>query len=100
EEKLTKFDPNSVDVRREGRRWQLWADRTMLKDFGENRGDAFEARRLVADLKLSEHGGVGTPDPVMEYWLAAGHAPPVPSSSRNVIPFEPVSLRVQEDGGA
>ena len=98
--KLIKFDPYGAEVRMEGRRWQLWSGRTMLKDFGDNRNAAYEARRLVAELKLTERGAIGTPTPVMEYWLSDGQAPPLPSFGRNVIPFEPAGVKVLEDNGS
>lgn len=96
----TKFDPHAVEVRREGPRWQLWAGKTMLKDFGPYRDRAYEARRYIAELNLTERGAIGTPEPVMEYWLTNGEAPPLPAFSRNVIPFEPEALTVRSENGA
>ncbi len=98
-DRITKFDPHAVEVRRDGQRWQLWSGKTMLKDFGDYRDRAFEARRLVAELKLTERGAIGSPEPVMEYWLADGQAPPLPSLARSVISFDPDSLKVREQDG-
>src|SRR5262245_12760424 len=97
--KLTKFDPYAVEVRHDGRHWQLWSGQTKLREFGENRSAAYEARKLIADLRLTERGAIGTPEPVMEYWLSGGQPPPLPASSRNVIPFEPKRVRVIDDNG-
>src|SRR5436305_98652 len=95
--KLTKFDPFAVEVRHEGRHWQLWSGQTKLRDFGENRNAAYDARKLVAELRLTERGAIGTPEAVMEYWLSGGQPPPLPAFSRNGGPFEPKSLQVIED---
>src|SRR5262245_62139580 len=86
--KLTKFDPYAVEVRRDGRNWELCAGKIKLKDFGENRNAAYEARQLVAELRLNQRGAIGTPQAVMEYWLADGKPPPLPAFNRNVIPFD------------
>jgi len=99
-EQRWRFDPNSVEVKLDGRRWILAAGKTTLKDFGEQRSDAYEARRLLTDLNLNEHGVIGTPEPVMEFWLKNGEAPPAPSFGRNVIPFDPSSLRIAKQDGA
>src|SRR5579859_3104202 len=49
------FDYQTAIVKQDGRRWQIWAGKTMVKDFADNREQAYEARRLIADLKLTEH---------------------------------------------
>src|SRR5262245_36961582 len=51
---MMHFDPNAVEVRRNGQRWQVWSGRVLLKDFAEHREHAFEARRLIAEMKLSD----------------------------------------------
>jgi hypothetical protein len=86
-------------VRHDGRHWQLWSGQTKLRDFGENRNAAYDARKLIAELRLTERGAIGTPEPVMEYWLSGGQPPPLPASSRNVVPFEPKRVRVMDDNG-
>lgn len=96
---LMKFDPHATEVRLQSRRWQLWSGKTLLKDFGDNRDAAFQARRLIAELKLDSRGTVGTPEPVMEFWLAGGVAPPLPGISRTVVPFDPEKLRVLDADG-
>jgi hypothetical protein len=98
--KLTKFDPYAVEVRRDGRNWTLCAGKIRLKEFGENRNAAYEARQLVAELRLNQRGAIGTPQAVMEYWLADGKPPPLPALNRNVIPFDLNQLRVIEEQGA
>jgi hypothetical protein len=74
-EQRRRFDPHAVEVKADARHWQLWAGPTLLKDFGDQREAAFQARRLIADLNLNERGTIGTPDTVLEYWLADGQPP-------------------------
>src|SRR5438046_2559711 len=75
-ENRISFSPDSIEVKQNNFRWQIWAGKTLVKDFAENRDNAYEARRLIADLKLTERNVIGTPDPVMEYWLTGDAAPP------------------------
>lgn len=99
-EQLTKFRPDETVVRLRDNRWQLWSGPTMLKDFGAKRDDAYEARRLVADMNLTERGYVGAPQPVMEYWLSEGKAPAPTNGSRNVVQFDLGQLRTEQfEGG-
>lgn len=98
--RTTKFDAHAVEVRRNGAHWQLWSGKTLLKDFGEYRDRAFEARRLVAELNLTERATIGTPEPVMEYWLSDGQSPPLPAFNRSVINFDPQLLAVKSENGA
>jgi hypothetical protein len=97
--KFMTIDPNVVEVRRNGKSWELWAGKTRLKDFGDDRRAAYEARRLIAELQLTEYAAIGTHATVMEVWLSNGQAPPLPAFSRNIIPFDPDSLRVIDDRG-
>lgn len=90
-----RFRTESVEVRQNGPRWQIWDGKTLVRDFGDNRENAFEARRLIADLKLTERAVIGTPEPVMEYWLAGGEAPHQPTLARHVVPFDPATLKVE-----
>jgi len=99
-ENLIHFDPSSVDVRFEDRHYKLVAGRSLLKDFGASQRDAYEAKRLISDLRISEYGAIGTPEPVMEYWLTNGQPPPVTNLSRRMVPFDPTKLRVEPEGGA
>jgi hypothetical protein len=98
--RVTKFDPFAVDVHREGAHWQLRAGKILLKDFGEYRDRAYAARRLIAEMNLDEHGVIGSPEPVMEYWLAKGQSPPLPTVARNVVNFDPALLAVKNDNGS
>ena len=48
-----------MEVKLNNQRWQLWAGRTMVKDFADGRDQAYEARRLIADMKLTERTVIG-----------------------------------------
>ena len=95
-ENRIRFSPQSIELKQDGSRWQIWSGTTLVKDFGESRDGACEARRLIADLQLTERAAIGTPVPVMEYWLANGEAPARPSLARNVLPFDSASLKVDK----
>ncbi len=99
-ENLIRFDPLALEVRSENRRLKLYAGKIMLKDFGMKNQDAGMARRLLLDLRLNEYGAIGTPEPVMEYWLRDGQAPPVTGLSRTGVSFDPTKLSVEKDDGS
>jgi hypothetical protein len=90
------FASDSLAVKQNGPRWQIWSGNTLVKDFGENRENAYEARRLIAEMKLTERATIGTPETVMEYWLANGEAPHPPMSTRHIVPFDSGSLKIDK----
>jgi hypothetical protein len=94
-EQLTTFDPQHVDAMRSGKNWQLVADGVVLKDFGWNEADARQALRMIHDFGLNQHGLVGSPNPVMEYWLHDGKAPVGEIKGLVVTPLDTASLRVE-----
>jgi hypothetical protein len=94
-EKLTMFDYRSVVLEWVDNHWQLRAGNVWLKDFGKREKEAREAVRLIRDLHLTQHGTIGTPRPVMEYWLTDGRAPQATQTSLRTVPFEPQRLRVE-----
>jgi hypothetical protein len=98
-ENLTTFDPKRTELVRNGNHWQLVADGTVLTDFGAHEMDAQVALRLVRDLGLTQHATVGSPAPVMEYWLRDGKAPYGLTSGLQLHPLDPVSLRVEQHHG-
>jgi hypothetical protein len=82
-----------------GRHWQLLAGEQVLKDFGLREADARQALRLIQELHLNQYGSVGGPNPVMEYWLADGHAPRGPAAGLRPLPLVPQGLRVEQMNG-
>src|SRR5262245_23990729 len=98
-ENLHAFDPRNVQLRWNNRRWQLTHGVEVLKDFGSGEQEARQALRLVHDLRLNQHGIVGAPRPVMEYWLVAGKPPRGSAPGVRRMSFDPNSLRVEQQQG-
>ena len=98
-EHLTSFNYQTAEVRWEDGRWLLRAGGIVLKDFGRREADAREALRIVRALHLTEHGTVGTPRPVMEYWLSQGRAPGGLVAGLWTLSFDPAALVVQQREG-
>jgi hypothetical protein len=94
-EHLVSFDPNHVDVVWTNNNWQLHFQGVVLKDFGPNQQQAYEALRLIRGLHLTQHGAVGSPRPIMEYWLSEGQAPQGFGGGLPVIPIDQATLRVE-----
>jgi hypothetical protein len=74
------FDYGRLELRRVGDRWQLLQGHALFKDLGTSETDAREALNIIRELRLNEHGTVGSRIPVMEYWLADHQAP------RGIVP--------------
>lgn len=98
-ENLTTFDYRLAELRWAEDHWQLWAGAVWLKDFGRREHEAREALRLVRELRLTQHGVVGTPQPVMEYWLADGKAPRAVSTNLKLVALDSDTLRVDSAAG-
>ncbi|MCI0464048.1 MAG: hypothetical protein L0Z62_44505, partial [Gemmataceae bacterium] len=73
--RLEPFDHRKAEVRRVNGSWALLVDGLVLKEFGLREFDARESLRILQALRVTEHGTVGSPGPVMEFWLSDGHAP-------------------------
>jgi hypothetical protein len=99
QENLTTFDYRLTEVQWQGDHWQLVAAGRVLKDFGRHEAQANEALRIVRELRLTQHGMIGTPRPVMEYWLADGQAPRAFDTRLRVVSFDPHALRAEEVQG-
>jgi hypothetical protein len=93
------FDPQRTDLVNDLNHWQLVVDGTVLNDFGSHEHEARVALRLVRDLGLNQHATVGTPTPVMEYWLHDGKAPYGGTDGLRLYPLEHRSLRVEKHEG-
>jgi hypothetical protein len=84
-----------ADLRWHDGRWQLWAGPQLLKDFGRRETEGRLALRLIRELHLTQHGTVGSPRPIMEYWLSDGHVPTDPTPGLRTIPIDRTSLRTE-----
>jgi len=96
---LQTFDPQSVRLEWARGQWQLLADGNVLKEFGHRQLEARQALRVIQDLHLNQHGTVGGPAPVMEYWLADGQAPQSYGAGLRTVPMVPAGLRVEQVHG-
>ncbi|MGH9675746.1 MAG: hypothetical protein ACRD36_01475 [Candidatus Acidiferrum sp.] len=99
QENLQAFDPNILDLKWLDHRWILSAGRVVLKDFGRKEMEGRQALRLIRELRLNQHGTVGTPNPLMEYWLSDGAAPHGHPFGCQIVSFDPGTLRVEEAQG-
>lgn len=99
-ETLRSFDPARVQVAWHNRRWLLAHDGEVLKDFGTSEYEARTALRLIQEFGLNQLGTIGTPNPVMEYWLCGGRAPQGSTrSGLRTLPLDPARLRVEQLAG-
>jgi len=90
-----RFDPQNLQLRCLLGRWCLYDGDRPLKEFGPVESEARQALRLIRELKLSEYGRIGSPRPVMEYWLSEGKAPAaVRRSGLRLVPLDPSRLQV------
>lgn len=95
---LLSFDPQLAELVSNGKAWQLRCGNVPLKEFTfEN--DGREAVQLLRDLHLNQHGTIGKPRPVVEYWLSDGQAPRGPVGQRRLLTFDPHHLRAEEVQG-
>lgn len=96
---VVQFDPQNIDAREVDGHWWLFTGQTKFKDLGASEHDALEALWLIRDLHLTHHGTVGSPQPVIEYWLSEGRPPQGGARGGRVVPFNPAALRVDEVQG-
>jgi hypothetical protein len=95
-ESLTSIHPQAIDLQWQDYRWQLVDGEKPVKDFGRREMEAKTALYLIRELGLTQHGSIGSPQPVMEYWLADGHAPVGPVRGLRTRPIDLATLRVEE----
>jgi hypothetical protein len=95
-EQLVSFDPRLAELQWINKRWQLTAGGVLLKDFGRQETEARAALRLLRELGVNQLGHVGTPQPVMEYWLRDGQAPDGLTSGVRVVLLDLATVRAEE----
>lgn len=98
-EALTTFDPNALELKWNEGRWALAAGGVVLKDFGRREEDARQTWHLIRELRLTQRGTIGSPQPVLEYWLSDGRAPQWLPRGVRVHPFNTASLRLEQSLG-
>jgi hypothetical protein len=95
-ENLTPLHPQQVDLQWKDDHWLLMDDGVTIKDFGRRENEARVALRLIRDLGLTQHATIGSPMPVMEYWLVDGHAPTRVARGLRTKPIDLESLKVEQ----
>jgi hypothetical protein len=99
-ENLQSFNPKDLQVVWANRRWLLTSGGEVVKDFGTHEQEARQALYVIRELGLNQHGVVGAPTPVMEYWLADGQAPHgLPRAGLRATPLTPSTLEVSQVQG-
>jgi hypothetical protein len=97
---LIAFEPGQLTLKHSDRRWQLWADTQMLKDFGPLEREAAEALRLARELKFTQYGTIPGATPAFEFWLCGEVGPRGGNITRTLISFNAKTLRADRVGGA
>jgi hypothetical protein len=96
-ETLRSFNPLALGVAWKNRRWLIVHGEDVLKDFGSSEQEARQALRMIQELGVNQYGTIGSPRPVMEYWLIDGQAPVnLPRGGLVVQPLEPTRLKVEQ----
>ena len=98
-EDLRSFDPMRVELQWASNNWRLLADGAILKDFGRHEAEARQAIRVIRELRLTQHGTVGSPSPLMEYWLSDGRAPQGHVTGLHAQALDPATLRAEQTQG-
>jgi hypothetical protein len=96
QESLRTFDYQRAELEWQDDRWQLTASGVLLKDFGRHEAEARQALRLLRELHLTQVGTVGAPQPIVEYWLADGHAPQGLVADLHTVPLDPRTLKAEQ----
>jgi hypothetical protein len=99
EPKLLTFDDRRAELRWSEGRWVLAAGEDVLKDFGHHEREARLALRAVREMRLNQRATIGTPQPIMEYWLSYGHPPTQVPYGLPMAGFVRESLRVEQIQG-
>ncbi len=98
-EKFTRFDPRQAQARWIQGRWEVHAGNVWLKDCGRDRYLARDCCDLIRTLGVNQRGTIGTPHPIMEYWLANGKAPESLSTRMRLWNIDLPSLKATEVAG-
>ena len=94
--KTVRFDPRLIRLSHMQNRWVLFAGNVQLRDFAGDERTAQEAFRLIQRLHLNEHGQIGSPQPIMEYWLTNGAAPvSLSTTGLKTKPVDPERIRAE-----
>ncbi len=95
-ENLTTFDGSHIQLVWQDQTWKFVAGGTVVKDFGRRESDARQALRLIHNLGLTQHGTVGSPVALMEYWLSDGHTPMGFATGMRTLAIDSASLKAEQ----
>jgi hypothetical protein len=93
------FDPDHTDLQYRDNHWQLWSGKVLLKDVGISEAEGREALKVIRDLKLTSMSSIGSPKPVMEFWLANGQAPHGHIPGLRSISLTPAEIKAEQVQG-
>jgi len=97
-EDCISFDYRTAEVKQVGGRWKIVAGNSLLKDFGNNEGEARRALQIIKHYRMNSQCFVGRPGPSMEYYLADGKAPTGSVSGQDCLRFDPDAIEVKRVG--
>jgi hypothetical protein len=95
-ENAVVFNPDQAELRWQDNRWQLLAGPVFLKDFGRYEAEGREVLRTVRELHLTSLTAIGTPRPIMEYWLSNGEAPHGRIAGLRTLSLDPATLTADQ----
>ena len=98
-EQLTSFDPMTLQIERRGEQWVILAGQQLLKDCGRREQEAYQVFHLIQQLGLSQRGVVGSPQPIIEYWLVGSEPPRTLPRGLRMLPIDLATLRVEQSQG-
>jgi len=98
-ETTSAFDPDVAELRWLDNRWQLVAGPVFLKDFGRYEAEGREVLRVVRELRLNTMTTLGSPRPILEYWLTNGEAPRGSVAGLRTLPLDTAALKAEQVQG-
>jgi hypothetical protein len=98
-ENTVAFDPELTELRWQDNRWQLVAGPVFIKDFGRYETEGRQVLRVVRELRLNSMTALGSPRPIMEYWLSNGEAPHGNVTGLHSLPIDVASLKAEQVQG-
>jgi hypothetical protein len=98
-EDCVSFDPVDARVVEQGGRWKIVDGAHALFDFGDRRGEALRALRVIRHYRADESCFIGRPDPSLRYLLVSGRAPAGALAGEDCLAFDPGGAEVQRVRG-
>jgi hypothetical protein len=98
-ENTVAFEPDLTELRWQDNRWQLVAGPVFIKDFGRYEAEGRQVLRVIRELRLNSMTALGSPRPIMEYWLSNGEAPHGDVAGLHTLPIDAASLKAEQVQG-